>query len=86
MMIQYECLRCGEVWHRPEKQEMLVQCPGCRSHDYDTPRRADSIKVCPVCLEEFSGSANAHGKPAPCSDECRKKMIAARRRQAGVFI
>lgn len=85
-LIPYECLKCGAAWDRPEVKDPLVQCPKCHSDDYDRPRRGENLKACSVCLQEYSGSASAHGNAGPCSRRCRGVMTDRSRKKTGVFI
>ena len=82
-LINYKCLKCGAEWSRPEDKDPAGVCPGCRTYDYDKPRRGQGLKICSVCHREFFGNTSAHGKPALCSPQCTEKW---RNSRPGVFI
>jgi uncharacterized Zn finger protein len=85
-IIRYECLRCGEAWHRPESKEPFASCPGCGTVDYDSPRPADNRQICVVCDVEYPGRNSAHSNQGVCSRRCRDKLKAKRDKKVGVWI
>lgn len=85
-LIQYECLRCGETWDRPEEQEPVAACPGCNNFNWDKEPKAES--ECVICGVMYERRQNGHSSPSPVcgSTKCQSGLKVRKKKRGGLGI
>lgn len=80
----FSCSSCGCFFNNPEKQEIIKECPLCKSTTFETYnqheddpqklRRCNDLCICVTCGKEI-----VHRFGHPCQDEicpeCGKRMV-----------